>query len=149
MVLICRPGFIGIRTRIVGIEGEHADQLTTTTAQLAIKFFWTPIRMLKIGWRLNLCWKILYWIWSWLTLTSIFWSSWPTKSFWHSTSLTMSWPHQAKIFIKFKLFTGPHSITYKSTPRSSGYGRRLMSWRLWDRIRAPYTGWKFFHIYLL
>ena len=26
-------GFSGIRTRIVGVEGEHADHLTTTTAQ--------------------------------------------------------------------------------------------------------------------
>ena len=25
-------GFSGIRTRIVGVEGEHADHLTTTTA---------------------------------------------------------------------------------------------------------------------
>ena len=29
-------GFSGIRTRIVGVEGEHADHLTTTTAQLNI-----------------------------------------------------------------------------------------------------------------
>ena len=26
-------GFSGIRTRIVGVEGEYADHLTTTTAQ--------------------------------------------------------------------------------------------------------------------
>ena len=26
-------GFSGIQTRIVGVEGEHADHLTTTTAQ--------------------------------------------------------------------------------------------------------------------
>ena len=31
-------GFSGIRTRIVGVEGEHADHLTTTTAQ-ALSFF--------------------------------------------------------------------------------------------------------------
>ena len=29
-------GFSGIRTRIVGVEGKHADHLTTTTAQLNI-----------------------------------------------------------------------------------------------------------------
>ena len=27
-------GFSGIRTRIVGVEGEHADHLNTTTAQI-------------------------------------------------------------------------------------------------------------------
>jgi len=32
---------------------------------------------------------------------------------------------------------------------SSGYGRRLMFQRLQVRILAPYTGWRFFHIYLL
>ena len=26
-------GFSGIRTRIISVEGEHADHLTTTTAQ--------------------------------------------------------------------------------------------------------------------
>ena len=29
-------------------------------------------------------------------------------------------------------------------PWSSGYGRRLIFWSLWDRIPAPYTGWTFF-----
>ena len=29
-------GFSGIRTRIVGVEGEHADHLTTTTAQVCL-----------------------------------------------------------------------------------------------------------------
>ena len=29
-------------------------------------------------------------------------------------------------------------------PWSSGYGRRLMFWRSWVRIPAPYTGWTFF-----
>ena len=33
-------------------------------------------------------------------------------------------------------------------PLSSGYGRRLMNWRLWVRFPATYTGWTFFHIYL-
>ena len=28
-------------------------------------------------------------------------------------------------------------------PWSSGYGRRLMSWRSWVWIPAPYTGWTF------
>ena len=28
-------GFIGIRTRIVGVEGERADHLTTTTAPMS------------------------------------------------------------------------------------------------------------------
>ena len=27
-------GYSGIRTRMVGVEGEHADHLTTTAAQL-------------------------------------------------------------------------------------------------------------------
>ena len=27
-------------------------------------------------------------------------------------------------------------------PWSSGYGKRLMFWRLWVQIPAPYTGWK-------
>ena len=31
-------GISGIRTRIVGVEGEHADHLTTTTAQVRLKF---------------------------------------------------------------------------------------------------------------
>ena len=31
-------------------------------------------------------------------------------------------------------------------PWSSNYGRRLMIQRLWVRIPAPYTGWRFFHI---
>ena len=30
-------GFSGIRTQIVAVEGEHADHLTTTTAQLPMK----------------------------------------------------------------------------------------------------------------
>ena len=34
-------------------------------------------------------------------------------------------------------------------PWSSGYGRRLMFQRSWVWIPAPYTGWIFFHIYLL
>ena len=34
-------------------------------------------------------------------------------------------------------------------PWSSGYGRRLVFKRLWVQIPALYTGWKFFHIYLL
>ena len=34
-------------------------------------------------------------------------------------------------------------------PWSSGYERRLISWRSWVRIPGPYTGWTFFHIYLL
>ena len=29
-------------------------------------------------------------------------------------------------------------------PWSSDYGKRLMSWRSWVRILAPYTGWTFF-----
>ena len=37
-------GFSGIRTQIVGIEGEHADHLTTTTAlqtdMLKFDIFW-------------------------------------------------------------------------------------------------------------
>ena len=32
-------GFSGIRTRIVGIEGKHADHLTTTTTQIVSKQF--------------------------------------------------------------------------------------------------------------
>ena len=34
-------------------------------------------------------------------------------------------------------------------PWSSGYERRPMSWRLWVRIPAPFTGKTFFHINLL
>ena len=34
-------------------------------------------------------------------------------------------------------------------PWSSGYGKRLMFQRSWVRIPALYTGWTFFHIYLL
>ena len=34
-------------------------------------------------------------------------------------------------------------------PWSSDYGRRLTFQRSWVRIPAPYTGWTFFHIYLL
>ena len=34
-------------------------------------------------------------------------------------------------------------------PWSSGYEKRLTFRRSWVRIPAPYTGWKFFHIYLL
>ena len=34
-------------------------------------------------------------------------------------------------------------------PWPSGYGRRLTFQRSWVQILAPYTGWKFFHIYLL
>ena len=45
-------GFSGIRTRIVGVEGEHADHLTTTTAQCLISFmidhFETFERQLKV-----------------------------------------------------------------------------------------------------
>ena len=29
-------GVSGIRTRIIGVEGEHADHLTTTTAQVGL-----------------------------------------------------------------------------------------------------------------
>ena len=32
-------GFGGIRTRIIGVEGKHADQLTTATAQLTPYIF--------------------------------------------------------------------------------------------------------------
>ena len=34
-------------------------------------------------------------------------------------------------------------------PWSSGYGKRLTFLWSWVRIPAPYTGWAFFHIYLL
>ena len=34
-------------------------------------------------------------------------------------------------------------------PWSSGYGKKLTFQRSWVRIQAPYTGWTFFHIYLL
>ena len=37
----------------------------------------------------------------------------------------------------------------RQEPWSSGYGRRLMFQRSWVQIPAPYTGWTFFHIYLL
>ena len=37
----------------------------------------------------------------------------------------------------------------KKEPWSSGYGKRLSFQRSWIRIPAPYTGWTFFHIYLL
>ena len=33
-------------------------------------------------------------------------------------------------------------------PWSSGYGRRLNSWRSWVQIPGPYTGWTFFHTYI-
>ena len=36
-------GFSGIQTRIIRVEGEHADHLTTTTAQVILK-----------AWRCNL-----------------------------------------------------------------------------------------------
>ena len=38
---------------------------------------------------------------------------------------------------------------YGREPWSSGYGRRLASLRSWVQILAPYTGWTFFHIYLI
>ena len=38
-------GFIGIRTRIVGVDVKHADHLTTTTA-LANSFLWDGIKTL-------------------------------------------------------------------------------------------------------
>ena len=37
------------------------------------------------------------------------------------------------------------SRLYKIDHWSSGYGRRLMSWRPWVRIPAPYTSWTYFH----
>ena len=38
---------------------------------------------------------------------------------------------------------------YDQEPWCSGYGRRLVLWRPWVRIPAPYTEWTFFHIRLL
>ena len=37
-------GVSGIRTRIVGVEGEHADHFTITTAHFLLKF-----RLFKAG----------------------------------------------------------------------------------------------------
>ena len=34
-------------------------------------------------------------------------------------------------------------------PWSGGYGRRLIIWRSWVCIPAPYTRWTYFHSYLL
>ena len=44
-------GFSGIQTQIVGVEGEHADHLTTTTAQQfeLFLFFWTLLMNLLLG----------------------------------------------------------------------------------------------------
>ena len=36
---------------------------------------------------------------------------------------------------------------YGQEPWSSGYGRRLMSWRLWVWIQAAYTGWNLSHLF--
>ena len=36
-------GISGIQTRIVGVEGEHADHLTTTTAHIIIILTQCPI----------------------------------------------------------------------------------------------------------
>ena len=61
-------------------------------------------------------------------------------------------------FPGIKTLTGRLNITklrkvdvglYEREPWSSGYRRRLMFQRSWVRILAPYTGWTFFHIYLL
>ena len=38
-------------------------------------------------------------------------------------------------------------LTFASSPGLEG--RRHISWRSWVRILGPYTGWTFFHIYLL
>ena len=44
-------GFSRIQTQIVGVEGEHADHLTTTTAQQfeLFLFFWTLLMNLLLG----------------------------------------------------------------------------------------------------
>ena len=49
-------------------------------------------------------------------------------------------------YIKHKLLK---YLIYGHEPWSSGYGMRLMFWRSWVWIPAPYTGWTFFHIKLL
>ena len=50
----------------------------------------------------------------------------------------------------FHLFSlSSNNILQGWKPWSSGYGRRLMFWRTWVWIPAPYTGWAFIHILLL
>ena len=48
-----------------------------------------------------------------------------------------------------KTFEMEEKHNFRREPWSSGYGWRLMFQRSWVRIPAPYTGWTFFHIYLL
>ena len=50
------------------------------------------------------------------------------------------------------LWCSVEKVTIWSTgrePWSSGYGRILVFWRLWVRIPAPYTGWTFFHLFVV
>ena len=52
-----------------------------------------------------------------------------------------------KLFSQWKsgcTYKLPNSSRCRREPWSSGYGRRLMFWRSWVRIPAPYTGWKIF-----
>ena len=80
----------------------------------------------------------------------------------HTHTLSHCWEHvqidhklkqqKASSFL-FKRYDCPikrHSIWMGGrVPWCSGCGRRLVIWRLWVRIPAPYTGWTFFHICVL
>ena len=59
-------------------------------------------------------------------------------------------PHlQLVIPDALKVFLSRQRFNSGREPWSSGYGKRLAFWRSWVQIPAPYTGWTFFHMYLL
>ena len=46
---ILQKNLIGIRTQIVGVEGEHADHLTTTTAQDRSFYIWQNFESITVS----------------------------------------------------------------------------------------------------
>ena len=53
-------GVSGIRTRIVGVEGKHADHLTTTTAQVVFN-----VGLVNQGWSHVAILDLAQWLYSW------------------------------------------------------------------------------------
>ena len=59
-------------------------------------------------------------------------------------------PNNSQLNMKGEAIDIDHRITKNGRePWSRGYGKRLTVQRSCVRIPAPYTGWIFFHIYLL
>ena len=93
--------------------------------------------------RIWLCSQLLHYIQ--ITPYFIFWSNpvllnWRSAVFLHPT-VSVLWLQINKGKVPCNLLRHWSREVLGRDPWSCGYGRRLMFWRLWVRIPAPYTGW--------